>query len=39
MRFGLADCPILAEFEETWERRLRESLRQLPSFDLKGLSA
>jgi putative proteasome-type protease len=33
------DSRILAELEATWERRLRESFDQLPSFDLKGLSA
>ena len=34
-----ADSRILAELQATWERRLRESFAELPSFDLKGLSA
>jgi putative proteasome-type protease len=33
-----ADSPILAELQATWERRLRESFAELPSFDPEGLS-
>jgi putative proteasome-type protease len=34
-----ADSTILAELEATWERRLRESFAELPSFDLEALSS
>ena len=34
-----ADSRILAELEATWERRLRESFAELPSFEPEGLSA
>jgi putative proteasome-type protease len=34
-----ADSRILAELQATWERRLRESFDELPSFDPENLSA
>jgi predicted proteasome-type protease len=34
-----ADSRVLAELQATWERRLRESFAELPSFDIEGLAS